>query len=118
MKMVLPDGTAVECTTDECIELKSKGFLNSEKKDKTEIKVKRMAKFIKELQPTKTIKNLARKHFSRQEDKIISQVWNERKNKIRLTNKEYKNLENLIPGRTRKTIGARLFRLRHSKKLL
>ena len=56
---------------------------------------------------------LKRKHFSKHEDRLIKSVWEGRKNKIRLTNKEYKALETLIPRRERNAIGARVFRLRH-----
>ena len=104
MKIDLGDGVQLECTADELVDLKAKGFFKTQQ---AQPRQKAMTRHV----------DLKRKHFSKHEDKMIKEVWKNRKNRFRLTSKEYDTLENMLPNRTRKMIGARLFRMRRKHKI-
>lgn len=107
MKLVLENGIDVECSVDEFVELQNKGFLNKEKSESEYT-------FL-ESKPTAQdfVKSRIHKRFRKFEDKIMLDMWNKRKNKMKLNSKEYDELLRLMPGRSRSSICNRMFKLRH-----
>jgi hypothetical protein len=108
----MKDGTEIDCSAEELVQLKHIGLFG----DNKPIIQEKKENVIYTKKPNHVY--ITNKHFTRADDKLIKEVWNTRKNNVRLTRKEYLTLEKLIPHRTRKAISARLFRLRHTHKLL
>jgi len=102
MKVELNDGIVVECTTEELMELKEKGFLGR----------KETPNLLTEPKTVKHKKQAFYKRFTKRENGIIKDVWEHRKNMIRLTKREYKLLEKEIPGHNRKAISSRIGKMK------
>lgn len=115
MKAII-DGIEVECTPEELLQMKKLGLVG-----KIEPK-NQVGLFSAGTTPTSNRPHHYKKRkiafskytqFSKREDDMIRGVWNSRKNNARLTKQEYNTLQRLMPSRRRKSIAARLFRMRH-----
>jgi RNase adaptor protein for sRNA GlmZ degradation len=133
MEIVLKDGSVLKCDTAEALRLKNLGFFGTIDVMK-EKKVNKITDILKKMKKNKNIEvnfevedeeevpvrsynSSKRKKFSKKEDRVIKEVWKQRKNHIRLTDKEYRTIMKMLPGRDRKMISRRLHRLKKYGKM-
>lgn len=117
MKAILNDGTEIECTPKELLELKAAGLLGKQvfkETIKAPEKKKEAIQFDFEKKTVKFEEHKRRKgsiNWTALEDKIIKEFYTNRRTSKKLRGKEYENLCNLLEGKRKSQISERAFHL-------